>query len=199
MNLAYSTYLGGSGAEEMSGIAVDATGGAYVTGYTTSTNLELVNPIEGDSGDGTWDAYVFKLQEIAGSPAIAWSTLPGRGAADFAQSIAIDPSGNAFIAGYTLSNDFDLVNEIEGDSAGTDVFIVKLNDSPSGPTRSYSTYLGEMETIGHLRLPSTPNDDAYIAGWTTSLDYDVVFPIESRSGISDVLVSKSEIQTQRHP
>ncbi|QPJ62145.1 MAG: DUF5011 domain-containing protein [Candidatus Nitronauta litoralis] len=190
LNLAYSTYLGGSGAEEMSGIAVDATGGAYVTGYTTSTNLELVNPIEGDSGDGTWDAYVFKLQEIAGSPAIAWSTYLGGGAADFAQSIAIDPSGNAFIAGYTLSNDFDLVNEIEGDSAGTDVFIVKLNDSPSGPTRSYSTYLGGDGNDRAFAIAIDSNDDAYIAGWTTSLDYDVVFPIESRSGISDVLVSK---------
>ncbi len=190
LNLAYSTYLGGSGAEEMSGIAVDATGGAYVTGYTTSTNLELVNPIEGDSGDGTWDAYIFKLQEIAGFPVIAWSTYLGGSAADFAQSIAIDSSGNAFVAGYTLSNDFDLVNEIEGDSAGTDVFVVKLNDSPTGPTVSYSTYLGGDGNDRAFALALDSNDDALIAGWTTSLNYDVVFPIENRSGISDVIVSK---------
>ncbi len=190
LNLAYSTYLGGSGAEEVSGIAVDATGGTYVAGYTTSTNLETVNPIEGDSGDGTWDAYVFKLQEIAGAPVLAWSTYLGGSAADFAQAIAVDASGNAFVAGYTLSSDFDLANEIEGDSEGTDVFIAKLEDSPSGAVLSYSTYLGGGGNDSAFAIALDSNDDVFIAGWTTSLDYDVAFQIETHTGISDVFVSK---------
>ena len=44
--LSYSTYLGGSGFDEPSGLAVDATGAAFVTGNTTSTDFPTANALQ---------------------------------------------------------------------------------------------------------------------------------------------------------
>src|SRR5262249_9410147 len=59
----YSTYLGGSGVDQGSGIAVDGTGNAYVTGYTTSANFPTTNPMQASFG-GLVDAFVTKLHRI---------------------------------------------------------------------------------------------------------------------------------------
>jgi hypothetical protein len=62
--LAYSTYLGGSGSDFTNGIAVDATGCAYVAGHTNSTDFPTRNALQGTSG-GDYDAFVAKI-----SPAV---------------------------------------------------------------------------------------------------------------------------------
>src|SRR6187431_790945 len=58
--LSYSTYLGGSGLEEGNGIAVDATGAAYVLGFTTSTDFPTVNAVQ-PTDNGGQDFFVAKL------------------------------------------------------------------------------------------------------------------------------------------
>ena len=70
----YSTYLGGNNVDEGNGIAVDATGNAYVTGYTASTNFPLHSPFRG-SNTASVDAFVTKLNP-AGS-ALVYSTYLG--------------------------------------------------------------------------------------------------------------------------
>ncbi len=59
--LLYSTYLGGNGAEDGFGIAVDSIGHAYVTGDTSSTNFPTMNPIQPGLGGGTYDAFVTEI------------------------------------------------------------------------------------------------------------------------------------------
>ena len=78
--LVYSTYLGGSGGnggngDGGNGIAVDSSGNAYVTGYTTSTNFPTMNPLQPVNGGGTYDAFVTKLNP-SGS-ALVYSTYLG--------------------------------------------------------------------------------------------------------------------------
>ncbi len=74
MVLVYSTYLGGSGDDRGDGIAVDAAGSAYVTGYTTSTNFPTQSPYQATI-QGNYDAFVTKLTP-AGN-ALVYSTYLG--------------------------------------------------------------------------------------------------------------------------
>ena len=59
-SLLYSTYLGGSDYDQSQGIAVDAAGNAYVTGYTGSTNFPTANPLQATNAGG-FDVFVMKL------------------------------------------------------------------------------------------------------------------------------------------
>jgi hypothetical protein len=66
--LLYSTYLGGSGYENVdvlphgdSGIAIDDTGNIYLTGSTTSTDFPTESPLQPNFGGGDSDAFVAKM------------------------------------------------------------------------------------------------------------------------------------------
>ena len=184
--LAYSTYLGGGGADSANSIAVDSSGSAYVGGNTSSTDFNTVGPYEGDQ-PGT-DAFISKLSP-AGS-ALTYSTYLGGDNADVANSIAIDPSGSAYVTGYTFSTDFDLVGQIEGDppGAGPDAFISKL--APSGSALTYSTYLGGDSLDLATAIAVDPSGSAYVAGYTDSTDFDTVGPIEGDQPGTDAFISK---------
>src|SRR5712692_9912408 len=90
--LSYSTYLGGSAEDFGNAIAVDASGNAYVTGGTLSTDFPTKNPSQSASG-GRGDAFVAKL-DSTGS-ALVYSTFLGGSGDDFGNGIAVDASGNA--------------------------------------------------------------------------------------------------------
>src|SRR5207245_11217381 len=94
--LLYSTYLGGSGRDGGSGIAVDADGSAYVTGQTTSTDFPTVNPLQAASGGGA-DAFVSKL-DAAGSALVSSLYLGGR-SSELGVGIAVDAAGSAYVTG----------------------------------------------------------------------------------------------------
>ncbi|MCA1576618.1 MAG: SBBP repeat-containing protein [Acidobacteria bacterium] len=106
--LTYSTYLGGSGAETGFGIKADASGNAYVTGFTDSTNFPTVNPIQANKGGGlNVDVFVTKLNS-QGS-ALVYSTYLGGTGAESGRGIAIDSANNVYVTGASGSGDFPLV------------------------------------------------------------------------------------------
>ena len=108
-SLSYSTYLGGNSTDNGFGIAVDASGNAYVTGVTFSTNFPTANPIQANhSSQGVNnEAFVTKLNS-QGS-ALLYSTYLGGSGVDAGRGIAVDASGNAYVTGFTSSLDFPLV------------------------------------------------------------------------------------------
>jgi hypothetical protein len=106
--LVYSTYLGGSDVNWGNGIAVDSSGNAYVTGSTTSIDFPIANPLQASFGGGNYDAFVAKLN-AAGS-ALVYSTYLGGSRDDWGFGIAVDSSGNAYVAGITASTDFPSAN-----------------------------------------------------------------------------------------
>jgi len=118
-NFVYFTYLGGDSLEAVNGIAVDETGAAYVTGYTISTNFPVLPGAFQPAISGTniavynvpyTDAFVTKL-DPDGLP--VYSTYLGGEVAETGGAIAVDSSGNAFIAGYTESAlVFRITNEV---------------------------------------------------------------------------------------
>jgi photosystem II stability/assembly factor-like uncharacterized protein len=106
-SLTYSTYLGGNQGETGHGIAADLSGNAYVTGVTTSTNFPTVNPIQATNGGFDGDTFVAKLNS-QGS-ALVYSTYLGGSSTDVGRGIAVDSTGNAYVTGFTSSQEFPIV------------------------------------------------------------------------------------------
>ena len=174
--LVYSTYLGGSSSDIGNGIAVDSLGNAYVTGYTSSTDFPTANPLQATKR-GTFNAFVSKLN-AAGS-ALDYSTyLGGSGYFDQGSGIAVDPSGSAYVAGYTESTDFPTVNPLQPTNhGGDDAFVSKLN--AAGSALVYSTYLGGSgnDVCWDIAVDSVGN--AYVTGQTRSNDFPTVNPLQA--------------------
>jgi len=113
--LVYSTYLGGSGGDGASGIAIDGAGNAYLSGGTGSTDF----PITPDAFQSTNNAPIcsrcgpgsngfFTILNTSGSALVYSTYLGGSGGADGASAIAIDVAGNAYLTGNTYSTDFPI-------------------------------------------------------------------------------------------
>ncbi len=117
-NIDYATYLGGGGNDQGLGVAVDAGGGAYVTGSTQSTNFPTVNPMVDPSTNnlmttlsGTMDAFISEFS--ADGSALTFSSLLGGSNIDQANAIALDQSkGDMYLAGTTSSTDLELLNPL---------------------------------------------------------------------------------------
>jgi len=159
--LIYSTYLGGTDADGVGlgdgggGIAVGG-GTAYVTGSTFSTDFPLTPaPIQGSNAE-VMDAFVTRL-DAAGS-ALLYSTYLGGSSRDPAQAIAVDPTGAAYVAGYTSS--IDLLTEVpyQASNAGVpDAFVAKLAEAP--PPTCQDRPITIQVTAPNLTTAGTPGPD----------------------------------------
>jgi hypothetical protein len=188
--LVYSTYLGGSGGDQVGSIAVDGFGNAYVTGTTTSSNFPVTLgafQTQNKNLAGLESAFVTKLNDTAS--ALIYSTyLGGSGRREGHQTsgeggsaIAVDGLGNAFVAGNASSSDFPVTpGALQSTTSSIySGFITKLN--PTGTALVYSTYLGGSSSsisglssssiVSGLALDSSGN--AYIAGYTYANNFPV--------------------------
>jgi len=116
---------------------VDATGNAYVTGSTRSTDFPTANTLQPSLGGGQ-DAFVAKLNPTGS--ALLYSTYLGGSGQDSGQGIAVDTSGNAYVTGYTGSTNFPTANPLEpGNGGGEDAFVAKLFPVPAAAGLSGSS------------------------------------------------------------
>jgi hypothetical protein len=187
LTLAYSTYLGGSGLDRSLGIAVDARGDAYVTGFTTSPNFPTVHPLAGPNNAfrGFQNAFVSKLsfKDRTSTLTLAYSTyLGGSGFIDEGNGIAVDTRGDAYVTGTTNSADFPLAHPLPTNSVlqgFDDVFVSKLSfDNRTGTlTLTYSTYLGGSSFDAGYGIAVDARGNAYVTGGTQSADFPLVHPL----------------------
>lgn len=189
--IVYSTYLGGSDEDGGLGIAVDAGGHAYVTGYTYSRDLPLVNAVQPDFGGGSTDAFVAKLASSGSS--IVYATYLGGSGDDRGRSVAVDAAGGTYVVGITASDDFPTA--AAGDAAArevagpSDAFLVKLQ--PDGSAFAYSTLLGGEGDEEAFSVAVDSSGNAYVAGETASADFPVVEAAQpTLGGGVDVFVTK---------
>ena len=176
--LNYSTYLGGSGPYDTAiGVAVDQEQCAYLTGYTSSKDFPLRNPLQAASAGG-YDAFVTKFNPSGSG--LVFSTLLGGGADDVGRGIAVDALGNTYVAGDTFSTNFPTVKPLQPANAGLrDVFVCKI--SPTGLTLLFSTFFGGSgEELAGLTVD--PSGSVWLVGLTTSTNLPLASPIQDRFG-----------------
>ena len=187
-SLVYATYLGGSGNDQCSGIAVDAAGNAYVTGQTFSSNFPAT--ALNTSNRGTSDAFVVKLNPTGS--ALVYSVFMGGSADDAGFAIAVDGAGQAYVAGMTTSSNFPVVGGVQtslGDPSNTalgDAFVAKL--SAAGSTLLYSTYLGGQGPDEARGIAVDSAGNAYVTGTTASSNFPAT--TGTLSGSADAFVAK---------
>ncbi|HLY61685.1 MAG TPA: SBBP repeat-containing protein [Terriglobia bacterium] len=176
--LIYSSYLGGGGNDLASGISVDSFGAAYIVGSTASSNFPVTSsPVQAVYGGGAYNAFVTKLNP--GGNTAAYSTYLGGQGEDHGAAVAVDSSGNAYVTGYTISNNFPtkfpLQISLAGGTCGTtpcfDAFVTKLN--PAGSALVYSTYMGGTGGDYGYGIALDSAGDAYVSGLTTSTNFPV--------------------------
>ncbi len=136
-SLVFSTYIGGTGDDQIEGIAVDSEGNVYATGHTTSLDFPMMNPYD-DTLDGSPSAFVFKMSSTGSS--LLYSTYFGGSSDSRGYSITVDSSFCAYVTGETHSTDIPLVNPYRDTYVNTEGFLVKFN--PAGNEILYSTYVG---------------------------------------------------------
>ena len=185
--LLYSTYLGGGRGEIGAGVALDASGNAYVTGITGSIDFPTVNAFQGMLR-GNFDAFLSKL-DSSGS-ALLYSTYLGGGGNDTGAGVAVDASGNAYVTGSTLSADFPAVNAFQSVLRGlADAFVTRLD--PAGSALAYSTYLGGAGDDDGRSITVDASGNAYITGLTRSVEFPTENPFQTVfGGVSDAFVIK---------
>ena len=128
--LSYFTYLGGTKADQGTGIAVDSLNNAYVTGTTVSTDFPTSGAIfQPAYGGGNSDSFVSKL-DPAGA-ILVYSSYLGGSNTELATGIAVDTSGSAYVTGQTCSNDFPQANPLQSNPGGNcDAYISKITILP---------------------------------------------------------------------
>lgn len=141
--MVYATTLGGANSTTTPAMAIDGAGNAYVTGTTTSTSFPLVNAFRTSLG-GPSDAFALKLNSTGS--ALVYSTYLGGSYHDEGHAIAVDSSGQAYVAGIAWSENFPTTpgsfqpRKGYASESFANGFITKLNASGSSPV--YSSYIG---------------------------------------------------------
>ncbi len=200
-SVVYSSFLGGNGDDVGTGIAVDAAGNAYITGFTDSRgNFPVTQGVlqsafkgGGDARNAMGDAFVAKVNPSGDQ--LVYATYLGGSLSDAASSIAVDAQGNAYVAGSTMSTDFPATPQAfqaafkgagtvadplctapvlcigEGITQAGDGFVAKLN--PAGAGLVYATYLGGSVDDRVLSIALDSRNQAWVTGNTMSSDFPV--------------------------
>lgn len=161
--LIYSTYFGGNGDDVGAGIAVDASGQAYVTGHTSSSGSSL--------------AYSTYLGGIGGERAVA---------------IAVDQAGSAYVTGNNLNGAFPQRDAMQANENpdSFEAFVTKL--APDGSSLVYSTYLGGIGNDQGLGIAVDLLGSVYVSGVSQSPDFPTTVGAfqEKNAGVYDGFVVK---------
>jgi len=187
--LAYSSFLGGSQGEEAWSVAVDPAGSAYVTGCTESADFPTTLGAYDTSHNGLCDVFVSKFSS---SGSLVYSTLIGTRGMDAATAIAVDATGNVYLAGVTDSGEFPTTTGAFDTTfnGGTDAFVLKLDSE--GRRILYATLLGGRSDDWPLAIDVDESGSVYVTGRTDSSDFPLTAVTSGGSykGASDVFVTK---------
>jgi hypothetical protein len=171
--LDYSSYLGGSSADESNGVAVDSAGAAYLTGAAEGP-FPVKNAFQ-KSRKGNADAFVTKF--APNGKTLIYSTYLGGFGKDYGLGIAVDENGNAYITGYTTSPNFPIKDGYQTVHKGpVDAFLTIL--APDGKSLIASTYFGgSYQDYGYN--PTVGADGTILmVGATNSLDLPTLKPYQ---------------------
>jgi uncharacterized repeat protein (TIGR01451 family) len=192
--LVYAGYIGGSRSDHGNGVAVDATGNAYVTGVTSSSQATFPVTVGPDLtyNEGE-DAFVAKVN--AAGTALVYAGYVGGSSLEFGNGVAVDAAGNAYVTGSTLSSETTFPETVGPDLTSNgfaDAFVAKVNVAGTGLV--YAGYIGGSNIDGGLGVAVDVSGNAYVAGSTFSSE--ATFPVTVgpdltyNGGSSDAFVAK---------
>lgn len=209
--LSYLTYLGGSGDDIGTGVAVDTSFDAYVTGSTNSTNEfgyvapANTSPFQMTFGGGTSDAFLAKIGPPCSGSSCSTTAVPlnyftyiGGSNADVGLDVAVDVVQGARVTGYTNSANLPVLNPLinAGGSSlngGNDGFVARIDTTAvTANAGGHSlSYLGGGGNDAGTGIAVDSSNNVYVAGETASSNFPVVTPYQGTlSGASDAFVSK---------
>jgi uncharacterized protein (TIGR03437 family) len=159
----FSTLLRGSGQEFASALTSDSQGNTYVAGLTFSPDFPVTDAASQATFGGTSDAFVAKLGPDG---KVIWATYLGGILDDWASGIALDSAGNVWVAGWTRSPNFPLVNPLQSmlDGGATDdydAFVAEFD--PTGSKLLFSTFLGGAMLDGAAGIAIDAANNVYVA------------------------------------
>jgi hypothetical protein len=189
--LDYSTYLGGSSGDLVTGIALDGSNNAYVAGITISSDFPTTKGALQTTPPSTTGDNGFVAAIKADGSAKIYSTYLGGSGTNDALAIAVDSAGEAYVTGDTNSSTFPVLNAAQTTLKGaTDVFVTKVQADGSGLL--FSTYYGGTLDEAGTGIALDSFNDAYVTGRTLSSDYPTNgTPFQaSLSGTSDAFVTE---------
>ncbi|HLV96143.1 MAG TPA: choice-of-anchor D domain-containing protein [Candidatus Acidoferrales bacterium] len=209
--LVYCTYLGLNGQVGVGGIAVDASGDAYIAGFTSDPNADFPskNAVQSVYQGGALDAFVMKIAPAANGPAdLLYATLLGGNGSDQAFAVAVDSASppDAYVTGTTSSTNFPTSGAVaayqstlpsNATSATSDAFVsVITQNATTGQTSlGYSTYLGGSQTdVGRSIVANEPYA-VYVTGTANSWDFPWRDNVQPFNGYGDAFVAKLDTTT----
>lgn len=137
-NFEWFSYLGGSGRDDGYGIALDGQRNVFVTGITDSRDFPIVDAAQARYGGGSQNGFVAKVS--SDGQRLVYSTYLGGTGEDWCYAVAVDPIGNAVVAGQCASRDFPVLNAIQKTNASlpniskpADACVVKLSPAIEPP------------------------------------------------------------------
>ncbi len=195
-SLLYCGYLGGDDQDEGLGIAVDPSNRAYLTGLTGSNESTFpVSVGPGLSFKGAIDAFVARVK--ADGSGFDYVGYLGGDGDDQGRGIAVDGTGNAYVAGLTTSNEgaFPMTGSLDPTfNGGTDAFVAKINSSGSAIT--YSGFIGGNGIDEAFDIALDGPGNAYLTGRTTSTEATfpkLAGPDLTFNGAVDAFVAKVNV------
>ncbi len=176
--LVYAGYIGGQAFENGAAVAVDPTGNAYVTGTTSSGPGSF--PVTGGPDltyNGGSDAFVAKVD--ASGTGLDYAGYVGGDSTENATGIAVDGSGQAYLTGWTFSDESSFPVAVgpdltfnSGPGALSDAYVAKV--AASGADLDYAGYIGgDLDDTGN-DVAVDGSGNAYVTGTT---DAESGFPL----------------------
>ena len=188
-----STFLGGTERDEILDLALDGDSNVVVTGATVSKDFPVTSGVFQPEHRGVTTAFVAKLTPDLAE--ILFATFLGGGTEDRGLTIALDPEGDIYVGGNTLSSDFPItLGALQGrfgsGSFFGDGFVAKV--SAGGETLMYSTYLGgsSEDVVNGIAVDGT--GQVTVAGATGSPEFPLSSGAiqESIAGLDDLFVTR---------
>jgi hypothetical protein len=168
-SLVYSTYFGGTGNEEVRGMAFDPKGRLVITGYTLSTDLPVTGDAAQSTAGGNGDAFVAIFDpSVLGQGGLQYCTYFGGAHSEVGYAVAADSAGSIYVTGYTLSSNMPVAGDVPQAlwGGGTDLFVAKFKPGVPGPAgMQFSTFLGASNVYVPTGMGMAPDGRIFVGGY----------------------------------